>query len=52
MVARGDLGVESSLTYAGIFIVQTAPGIFGCGAKAARIICRAAIDFHQADVAS
>ena len=28
---RGDLGVESSLTYAGIFIVQTAPGIFGAG---------------------
>ena len=28
---RGDLGVESSLTYEGIFIVQTAPGIFGAG---------------------
>ena len=28
---RGDLGVQSSLTYNGIFIVMTAPGIFGAG---------------------
>src|SRR5437867_9192420 len=28
---RGDLGVQSSLTYRGVFIVMTAPGIFGAG---------------------